>query len=254
MSLSEVGFLQFLCWLLPFLFPLGLSIVTLVLSGISIKSIWQLLQKKRGDFIDGLYSPDLALEMIGNKGAITPIIEAAGHLPLLRNLSLDSRVFIPLYVVAFTIATILLIGMPFACGPFTFQPPAALAWLLTLIGAFLDWSENTRLTKALRLNAQGDKASLAECQRQLGQGRMRAGIKFMILGGVAGLLALHAWLPDKTTTQPEWTQHVLGAAFCLSALGMLAGPIRPRYIEPAVAIAGFGIALLFTLHAWKIMP
>jgi len=253
MCASEIGFLRLICWLLPFVFPLGLSVVTLVLAAISIMSIGQLL-RKQGPFIDGMYSADLALEMIGRTGNIAPIVHAAGHLPLLRNIALDSGFFIPLYVTSFTIATVLLIGIPFACGPFAFQPVAALALLLTLIGAFLDWSENSHLAIALRLNAQGDAASLAQSQNMLGKGRTRAVIKFIILGGVAGLLAIHAWLPVAATSLPEWARYVLGAAFGISALGMLICPIRPRYLEPAVAIAGFGIALLFTLHAWKMLP
>jgi len=251
MCQSESGLLKFLCWLLPFLLPLGLSAITLALGVVSLISIGRLL-RKRGPFIDGLQSPDLALEMIGRDGSIAPIIHAAGHLPLLRNIALDSGVFIPLYVTSFTIATVLLIGMPFACGPFAFQPVAALALLLTLIGAALDWSENSYLASALRLNAQGDAASLAQCQNMLGQGRTRAVIKFIILGGVAGLLAIHAW--PAAAGLPELARYVLGAAFGISALGMITCPKWPRYLEPAVAIAGFGIALLFTLYAWKILP
>nr|MBL8412067.1 hypothetical protein [Dechloromonas sp.] len=253
MCQSETGFLKFLCWLLPFLLPLGLSAITLALGGVSLISIGRLL-RKRGPFVDGLHSPDLALEMIGRTGSIAPIVHAAGHMPLLRNIALDSGVFIPLYVTSFTIATVLLIGMPFACGPFAFQPVAALALLLTLIGAVLDWSENSYLAGALRLNAQGDAAAQAQCQNMLGQGRTRAVIKFIILGGVAGLLAIHAWPTAATAGLPELARYVLGAAFGISALGMIACPRSPRYLEPAVAIAGFGIALLFTVHAWKILP
>lgn len=254
MCASEISLLRIICGLLPYLFPLALSIVTLALTGISIKSIWQLFQQPHKHFVDGVHSADLALEMTGRNGDIGPIIKEAGHLPLLRNLGLDSRVFIPLYMVSFAIATVLLIGMPFACGAFAFEPLAALALLLTLLSALLDWSENACLVKALRVNAQGGETVIAERQRLLGQGRARAVIKFILLGGVAGLLAIHAWQSDTATSPPDWARHTLGAAFGTAAIGMLACPIRPRYLEPAVAIAGFGIALLFTLHAWKILP
>lgn len=253
MCASKISFLKFLCWLLPFLLPLGLSIATLALAWMSLRSIGQLF-RKRGPFIDGMHSPDLALEMIGRDGSIAPIIHAAGHLPLLRNIALDSGVFIPLYVTSFTIATVLLIGMPFACGPFAFQPVAALALLLTLIGAFLDWSENSCLVRALRLNAQGDAVSLAQRNSMLGQGRTRAVIKFILLSGVAGLLAIHAWPPEATPRAPELARYVLSAVFGISALGMIVCPKWPRYLQPAVAITGFDITLLFTLHAWKILP
>lgn len=250
MCQGETGLLNFLCWLLPFLLRLVLSLATLALAWMSFKTIGQLL-RKRGPFIDGMYSADLALEMIGRTGSIAPIVQAAGRDRLQRNIALDSTVFIPLYVTSFTIATVLLIGMPFACGSLPFQPVAALAVLLTLIGALLDWSENSHLASALRLDAQGDAAALELCQERLGRGRTRAVIKFIILGGVAGLLAIHAWPPKATPGAPELARYVLVTAFGISALGMIVCPKWPRYLEPAVAITGFGISLLFWLHAWK---
>lgn len=254
MCVSEISMLRIICALLPYLFPLALSIVTLALAGISLKSIGQLFQQPHKHFVDGVHNTDLALQMTGRTGDIGKIVAEAGHLPLLRNLARDSRLFIPLYMIAFAIATVLLIGMPFACGAFAFQPLAAVALLLTLLGALLDWYENACLVKALRLNALGSENAVAERQRLLGLGRTFAVFKFMLLGGVAGLLAIHAWFPSAASNPPDWARHTLGVAFGAAALGMLACPIRPRYLEPAVAIAGFGIALLFTLHAWKILP
>lgn len=252
MCQGETGLLNFLCWLLPILLRLGLGVVTLFLGLLSLLSIGRALLK-RGPFIDGLHSADLALEMIGGTGSLAPIVQAASRERLLRNIALDSTVFIPLYLISFAIASILLIGMPFACGKSPFQPVAALALLLTLIGAFLDWRENSYLARALRLDAQGDAAQ-AECRIMLTKGRTRAVIKFIILGGVTGLLAIHAWPTAATSGLPELARHTLGTAFAISALGMIACPQWPRYLEPAVAVTAFGIALLFSLHAWKILP
>ena len=253
MCASDIGLLRILCSLLPYLFPVFLSIVTLAFTGVSLNAIWKLLTNPLPRFVDDIHSADLALQMTGSTGDMGPIIEEAGHLPLLRNLALDSRLFVPLYTASFAIATLLLIGMPFACGSFAFHPHAALAMLLTLLGALLDWSENSCLTRALRLNAQGGENSCSERQSLLGRARKYAVTKFLLLGGVTGLLALHAWIPDATTSLPDWGRYVLAALFGTAAVGMLTCPVRPRYLESAVAIAGCGIALLFTLHAWRLL-
>jgi hypothetical protein len=254
MCASETGLLRAICSLLPYLFPLFLSLVTLVFAGFCLKSIGKLLSNPLPRFVDNIHSADIALQMIGSSGEIGPIVEEAGHLPLLRNLALDSQVFVPLYTTSFAISTLLLIGMPFACGAFSFHPMAALAWLLIALGALFDWSENSCLTKALRLNAQGGDNVSTERQKLLGQGRTRALVKFILLGSVAGLLAFHAGLPDATSSLPGWGRQVLAALFGTAALGMFTCPVRPRYLEPAVALAGCGITLLFTLHTWRLLP
>jgi hypothetical protein len=252
---SDSPLLEFICSLLPYLLPLALGLLMLLTAINSLMCLRRLLfEPAREGVVDGIHNNDLALEMTGSSGNIGEIVEEAGHLPLLRNLERDSRVFVPLYVIAFTIAILLLIGMPFACGRFPFQPLAALALLLTGCAALFDWRENACLAKALRLNASADEKVAGERQRLLGQGRDWAVRKFLVLASVAVLLAFHAWRPDAVPGSPSWAGYPLGIAFAGAALGMFASPLRPRYLESAVAIAGFAITLLFFLHAWKGLP
>ena len=133
------------CGALLGLFRLALCALSLGLAWLSFCFLRRALGKVRGPFIDGLYSPDLALQMIGRDGDMTPIVRHSGHLPLLRNLALDSKVFIPLYIVAFFAAILLLAGAPFTVLAWSFNPLAGMAMLLTLLGAVLDWRENAKL-------------------------------------------------------------------------------------------------------------
>jgi len=237
------------CGVLLGLFRLALCALSLGLAWLSFSFLRRALRKVRGPFIDGLYSPDLALQMIGRDGDLAPIVHHSGHLPLLRNLALDSKVFIPLYIVAFFAAILLLTGTPFAGHGWAVTPLAGMAMLLTLLGAVLDWRENAKLGEALRLNAAMDGKDNDRKRWLLGQAHRQAILKFICLGCVVAMLAVYSCSPAGPARLPGSSAFALSALFALAALGMLSCPLRPRYLEPAVAIAGLAIALLFTIYA-----
>lgn len=257
MSLGETLFAS-IGWALLWLLRIALLAATVALCRASYKALRQVFVT--GPFVDGLHSPDLALQMTGSGGEISEIVAQTGHLPLLRNLVLDSRIFVPLYVASFWIATILLLGPPFPCRGSAVTPWSGMVLLITFIAALLDWSENARLTEALICNAEATseteaaRKSQIEARRQclLGQARRRAIVKFVGLGIVACVLAIHAVPPTSTARLPTWAGIGLACLLGFAALGMLASLRTARLLESAVAVAGFAIALLSAVIAWRI--
>lgn len=239
-----------LCWWLTWFLRLAMAAIALALLVVSTKSLGRAFGK--GTFGKGLNNPDLALEMLGPDGDLRKLVEHSGHLPLLRNLSLDSRLFIPAYVLALALASVLLVGLPFACGCAPFKPWSATTMLLAIVAAILDWRENACLSKALRLNADGSAEALVRRNQLLAEGRRFATLKFVILGIVLALLAWHAAFPSGLFSLPEGWRNGLVALFGLAAFGLTLGRLWPRLLEPAVAIAGLATVLLFTLFAWRI--
>lgn len=249
MPANDLSYTSLYWWLL-WLLRLSLAGISLALLVISAKSLCRSLGG--GKFGRGLNNPDLALEMLGADGDLTKLVAHSGHLPLLRNLSVDSRVFIPAYVLTLALASVLIIGLPFACACAPFKPWSAIAILLAILAAILDLRENTCLGKALHFNADGSEAALVRRNEMLGEGRRFATLKFVTLSIVLALLSWHAILPSGLVSPPEIGRHSLGSLFGLAALGMAFGRLLPRLLEPAVAIAGFAAVLLFTLSAWRI--
>lgn len=213
---------------------------------------------KPGDFIDGLHSPDLALQMIGSRGDIAAIVTQHGHLPLLNNLAIDSRVFVPAYVVALGLASTHQIGWPFPCGCSQLSPPAVIALLLAAWAGILDWCENDCLEQALHHNSSACSETVparrreieASRQAMLGRGKLAAILKFCTLGLVLAMLAWHAMQPRPPAPLVDWRGSVLFLLFGLASVGMLSTPFTARFLELAVALAGFGVALL-ALLAWS---
>lgn len=244
MPANDLSFTS-LCWWFLWLLRLTLAGISLALLVVCARSLCRAFVE--GIFNGGLNNPDLALEMLGQDGDLKKLVEHSGHLPLLRNLSADSRVFIPAYVLALTLASVLLIGLPFACDFAPCKPLSAIAILLAILAAIFDLRENTCLGKALHSNADGSGAALVRRNELLGKGRRLATLKFVTLSIVLTLLAWHAILPSGLVSPPEIWRLSLGSLFGLAAFGMAFGRLLPRLLEPAVAIAGFATMLLFTL-------
>jgi len=228
----------------------ALVVITASLLWLVIKSAMRTLGKSRGPFVDGMYIPDLALQMIGSHGDLATILRHSGHRQLHRNLVLDATLFVPLYVLAIFGATLLLVGMPIPCNTSAFNPWASAVMLLTVVAAILDWLENASLGKALRLDAAGDINYVARKQMLLGRGRRQAIAKFLCLGIAVGILAFHACSPTGLASLASWGRYGLLLLFCLASPAMLACPRFPRFLEPGTTMTGLGIAVLFTICVW----
>lgn len=227
-----------------------LVVISASLLWLSIKFAKRSLGRSRGPFVDGMYIPDLALQMIGSHGDLARIVRHSGYRQLHRNLVLDALLFVPLYVLAILGATLLLVGMPLPCRALAFSPWAGAVMFLTVVAAILDWLENASLGKALRLDANGDSKNEAKKQMLLGRGHRQAIVKFVCLGIAVGVLALHAWSPTGLANLPGAAGYGLSFLFCLASLAMLVCIRFPRFLEPGTAMTGLGITLLFTICAW----
>jgi hypothetical protein len=248
------AFLEFALALLQWLVRLG----TLVLLGLaSWMALRQLLRQLFGTaaFLEGaIDSPDLALQFVGRHAdamaQLAGILKQSGHLPLLRNLVLDSRVFVPVYTASFIVAILFVIGLPFTCGRCTISLPALAAVLLTWVAAVLDWLENGAIARAIRLNGQPSaerKKHEGLLMESLIQANRRSSAKFALLGIVLLMLGWHATPPAPifglTIPTPQ--------LFLASGALMLIGTVRLRLLETGIAIAGLGVVAFFFVLAWR---
>jgi len=261
MMFSDCVVLPALQPFLDFALTLLRWLARLSMLGLVVLALWmtfrQLIRTLFGNpaFLDGaIDSPDLALEFIGRHdnapARLAEILQHSGHLPLLRNLSLDGRVFVPIYTVSFAIAIMSTIGLPFACGRCAISLPAVAAILLTFTAAVLDWLENACIARAIRLNEQSDEERKQNGRlliESLIQANQRASTKFALLGVVLLMLGWHARSPDPIFGLIIPTPQLFFAAGCL----LLIGTVRLRLLEIGISAAGLAVIALFFVLAWR---
>lgn len=238
-----------------------LALVRLTTLAILLLTFWlclrELLRVPGGkDYLNGtLRSPDLALQFVGSTdqpaGELDDIARKAGYLILLRNIRLDSRFFIPTYLIALLIATWVVIGLPCACGDYAFSPWSLVTSAMVVTAAVLDWLENAALQTALRQHgaakvpdAPPDRPAL---DALLKNAYHRAGAKFLLLGAIFGMLARHAWPPHCLWPAIDPTPHLFAGAAVL----LVVGRFYRRVLEAGITLAALSLAAFFLILAWR---